>query len=134
MATWSSSGTGEPDAEAGFHARVGHDVDVGRVRLDLFAVTAAVLALTMLVVYLWLMRQESDQPASWFVAGLVVGAGFAGYGARFSSPYRLFSLLLAGASLVAMGVLAIFSIGFPILVAGTLCVASAVRHLAVQTS
>ena len=125
---------GEPDSEASFHAHVGHDVDVGRVRLDLLAVTAAVLALTMLVVYLWLMRQESDRPASWFVAALVVGAGFAGYGARFSSPYRLFSLLLAGASLVAMGVLAIFSIGFPILVAGTLCVASAVRHLAVQTS
>jgi len=100
---------------------------MSRSRLDLVAVVAAVLALVIIVVYLWIMRQESDRPVLWFLAALILGAAAAGYGAITASPHRGAALLLAGVVLAVMGVLAILSIGFPILVAGALCLFSAAR-------
>ena len=96
-----------------------------RSRLDPFAAVAAVLALGMAGVYLWVMRLESDRPVAWFLAALLLGAGAAGYGASTGSPHRGAALILAGVVLAAMGVLAIFSIGLPVLAAGALCLFSA---------
>lgn len=101
---------------------------MSRRNLDLSAVAAVTLSLAMLMVYLWIMSIESDQPAYWFVAALIVGTVGAGYGAPADSPNRLAALLAAGVVLVATGLLAILSIGLPILVAGVLCLVAAARH------
>jgi hypothetical protein len=101
---------------------------VGGGRLDLVAGTASVLALAMLGVYVSIIHQQHDQPAPWAVAALVVGAAAAGYGAVGSRAHRRASLLLAGATLLALGALAILSIGLPILLAGALCVVAAGRR------
>jgi len=100
---------------------------MSRVRLDLVALVGAVLALVMVVGYLAIMRQESDRPVAWFLAALILGAAAAGYGTITAAPYRGAALLLAGVVLAAVGVLAILSIGFPILLAGALCLVSAAR-------
>ena len=107
---------------------------MSRPRLDLIAVAAAVLALVMMVVYLSIMRQGSDGPAAWFVSGFILGAAAAGYGAITAAPHRGAALVLAGVVLAAMGVLAILSIGFPILVASVLCVFSAARSTGIAPS
>jgi len=91
------------------------------------AMVAAAVALVMLLVYLGIMRQEADSPAPWFVAALVLGVVAAGYGAHPASPHRGSALILAGLVLAAIGVLAIFSIGLPILLAGALCLAAGAR-------
>lgn len=100
---------------------------MSRPRLDTDAAVAAALVLVMMVVYLWRMRQESDEPVAWFLAALVLGAAAAGYGAYTDSPRRGAALLLAGFVLAAVGMLAILSIGLPILVAGALCLRAAAR-------
>jgi hypothetical protein len=92
-----------------------------RVRIDLVAATASLLALAMLAVYLVVIRQQDGEPALWAVAALVFGAAAAGYGAVPAFRHRRAALLLAGLVLVALGMLAILSIGLPILVAGALC-------------
>ncbi len=100
---------------------------MSRPRLDSAPVVAAVIALVMVFVYAGIMGQQGDRPVEWFVAALLLGAAAAGYGAIRASPHRGAALLLATLVLVAVGVLAILSIGFPILVAGALCLFAAVR-------
>lgn len=106
---------------------------MGRARQDLVAVAAAVLALVMLIVYLRVIREQDGQPATWAVAILVLGAAAAGYGAVVAAPYRRAALLLAGCALAALGLLAILTIGMPILVAGVLCLAAAARQRPART-
>lgn len=96
-------------------------------RLDGLALTAAVLALAMLLGYLEIMRRESDVPAPWFVAALILGSALAGYGANVGAHHRGSALLLAGLLLAVVGVLAVPTIGLPILVAGVLCLVAAAR-------
>lgn len=98
-----------------------------RTRVDRIAVAAAVLALGTAVVYVGVMREQSDDPAVWFLGALILGATAAGYGSRGSAHHRRAVLLLAGIGLVAVGALAILSVGFPVLVAGALCLVSALR-------
>ncbi|MGD8202429.1 hypothetical protein ACQE98_17445 [Ornithinimicrobium sp. W1679] len=105
----------------------GHSERMRRSGLDVAAVAATVLAVVMLVVYLVVMREQGDQPAMWAVVLLVLGAA-AGYGAVRSAPYRRAALLAAACGLTALGVLAILTIGLPILFAGVLCLVAAVRQ------
>ncbi len=101
---------------------------MGRARLDLAAVAAAVLAVVNLSVYLMVIRQQDGQPAVWAVAILVLGAAAAGYGSVRNAPYRRAALLSAACGLAALGLLAILTIGMPILLAGLLCLVAAVRQ------
>ena len=96
-----------------------------RLPLDPVAVVAAALALVMAVVYLAIMRGESDDPVLWFLAMLILGAVGAGYGATRAAPHRTAALVGAGVLLTAAGVLGILSIGLPILVAGVLSLIAA---------
>ncbi len=107
---------------------------MGRARQNLFAVAASMLALVMLFVYLMVIRQQDGQPAVWAVAILVLGAAAAGYGAVARAPYRRGVLLFAGGALAVLGVLAILTIGLPILVAGALCLVAAVRQRPARTT
>ena len=95
---------------------------------DGLAIAASLIALAMVVVYLVLIRAQGDgSPAVWFLLTLLAAAALAGYGARRDAAHRMTALLLAGAALLAIGLLAILSIGLPILVAGGLALAAALR-------
>ena len=98
-----------------------------RTRIDLVAVAAAVLAVAMAVVYVRLMREQGDRPLWWVLAVLLVGACGAVYGAFATGVRRTTALVCAGAVLFVLGVLAILSIGLPILLAGALCLVAALR-------
>jgi hypothetical protein len=99
-----------------------------RARWDPFAAAASALALIMLLVYLWVIRQQQDEPpAAWAVAALVVGAAAAGLGAVVAFPYRRAALAVAAVVLILLGLLAILTIGLPILVAGALCIVAGWR-------
>jgi hypothetical protein len=100
---------------------------VARRRLDVVPLVAAVLVLATAVLYVGIIRAQSDQPAWWFLTALVLGAGAAAYGASAAAPHRRTALLVAGLLLVPMGVLGILSIGLPVLLAGALCLAAAAR-------
>ncbi len=66
------------------------------------------------------------RPGQW--PALVLGAAAAGYGAVRAFPHRRLALLLACLLLVALGLLAILTIGLPILLAGGLCFVALARN------
>ncbi len=95
---------------------------------DGLAAAAAVLALVTTVGYLLVLRsQGGESPVGWFLLALCTGAALAGYGARRGVPHRRGALFGAGAVLLAMGLLAILSIGLPIVLAGVLALAAGAR-------
>jgi len=101
---------------------------VGRIRVDLVAGAAAVLAIAMAVVYVRLMHHQGDRPLWWVLGALVAGASGAGYGAFATGRPRTAALVGAGVVLFALGVLAILSIGLPILLAGALSLVASLRR------
>jgi drug/metabolite transporter (DMT)-like permease len=107
-----------------------HDGAVLGRRVDPVAVAAAVLALVMAVVYVVVIHDQ-DESAGVIVAlvltGLLVGAAAAAYGARKASPHRAGVLMTAGFLLGVLGLLALLTIGLPIIVAGGLCLIAASR-------
>jgi drug/metabolite transporter (DMT)-like permease len=74
----------------------------------------------MVAVYVAVMRGQDDQPLMWVIAVLVCGALLAAYGAVRRLPLRRVALGAATALLGVIGLLAIFTIGLPILVAAAL--------------
>ena len=72
-------------------------------------------------------RMAVDRAVAWFVAALVAGAAAAAYGSVRSAGHRTWALAAAAAVLGVVGMLAVFSVGLPVLVAGVLCLASAAR-------
>jgi hypothetical protein len=103
-------------------------------RLDVLAAAAGAIALLMVGVYVAIMRGQDDPPLAWVVVALLVGAGLAGYGAAVRAPYRSWALGGAVAVLGLMGLLAILSIGLPILGAAALAFVAFVRSILVRTS
>lgn len=96
-------------------------------RVDPMALAAVVLLLVTLGVYVGVMRIESDRPVPWFVGALLLGAVASGYGTSTAAPHRASALVPAGSVLLVVGALAILSVGFPIVVAGGLCLLAAAR-------
>ena len=99
-----------------------------RTRIDLVALAAAVLAVAMAVVYVQLMAGQGDRPLWWVMVVLLGGAAACTYGAFATGVRRTTALVGAGAVLVVLGVLAILSIGLPILVAGAVSLLAALRR------
>jgi hypothetical protein len=93
----------------------------------LWAAVTAVIALLMNGVYLWLIHQQGDSPAIWFVAGLAVAALLAGYGALRGARGRRPALIASAVLLIGLGLVAILTIGLPIVLAGLLAVIAAGR-------
>ena len=123
-----SSGAGShPGARARTHAPQAILTGMGRARVDPFAVVAGLLAAAMLAVYVAVVRQQQGEPAPWALAALALGAVASGYGAVRAAPRRRVALALAAAVLLATGLLAILSIGLPILAAGVLALVAAAR-------
>lgn len=98
---------------------------MGRIAGTWAARVAALLALVMAGVYVAIMRQQSDPPVVWFLGALLLGAAAAGYGSLPAARHRTSVLVLAGLVLGAAGLLALLTIGFPVLVAAALCVSAA---------
>lgn len=98
-----------------------------RRRVDLLAAAGTAVVLIMTVIYIWVMRQQGDRPLVWVLTVLLGGAVLSGYGAMNSSWYRRAALLIAGVLLTILGILAILSIGYPILAAGILCLIAGAR-------
>jgi hypothetical protein len=90
-------------------------------------VAAAAFAAATAVVYIWLMGGQGDTPRSWFLALLLTGALLAGFGAVVKGRWGRIALVVSAAVLLPSGVLALASIGLPILAAGTLAVLASVR-------
>jgi hypothetical protein len=99
-------------------------------RVDVLALAASAIALPMAGVYVAVVRAQGDgSPARWVVAVLVLAGLAAGYAAPRSSPGRLVVLSGAAVLLGGLGLLAVLSVGPPILVAGALCLVSVLRSL-----
>jgi hypothetical protein len=98
-----------------------------RPRVDPVAAAAAVLAAAMAAVYVRVMHGQGDEPVAWVLVVLVAGALAAAYGAVPGAPHRRPALFAGGTALVLLGLLAILTIGLPILVAGALAVVAGSR-------
>ena len=68
------------------------------------------------------------------LGALLAAAAAAGWASSMAAPHRMTALVLADMVLAALGVLAIFSIGLPLLAAGALCLFSAALRKAPLTS
>ena len=108
---------------------VDHRVMDARMRgtIEPLALTAAIVAAAMVVFYVWLIRQQGNQPLSWVLIVLLVGGLLAAYGAFWRVPYRRAALVPAVIALTVLGVLGILSIGLPILASGILALVSLLR-------
>jgi hypothetical protein len=91
------------------------------------SLAAAVVSLVMAWVYVTVVHGQGEEPATWVVA-VLVGAGLgAGYGAFRGTPGRRAVLGTCACALAALGLLAILSVGLPILLAAVLCLLGALR-------
>ena len=95
-------------------------------RVDPAAIVAALVACSVAVGYVWLIHQENDQAAAWFLGGLVVSILLCVYGSA-RVPMRRSALAVAGGIMTVLGTLGILSIGLPVLVAGILALIAAAR-------
>ena len=87
----------------------------------------AVAAGTIAIGYARLIGAEGDRPRAWFLGGLVVASVLAGYGAVRSAPRRAEAIAISGVILMSFGILAMFAIGLPILIAGLVAIAFALK-------
>jgi hypothetical protein len=94
---------------------------------DVMATVAVGVTALVAAVYVALIAREDGHLAAWFLAGLAVAAALGIYGAGRSAPRRGIALLVCGATLLGLGLLAILSIGLPLLVAGILALVAAAR-------
>lgn len=97
-------------------------------RLDGFALAAALLAAVMAVVYVVVIRGQDEQPLAWVLAVLAVGSALTLYASPTSSPHRRPALAVAGVLLTLLGLLAILTIGLPIVAAGVLALVASARR------
>jgi hypothetical protein len=95
-----------------------------RDTIEPLALTAAIVAAAMAVFYVWLIRQQGNQPLPWVLIVLLAGGLLAAYGAFWRVPYRRAALVPAVIALTVLGVLGILSIGLPILASGILALVS----------
>src|SRR6266496_4204604 len=92
----------------------------------LWAAVTAAIALLMNGAYLWLIHQQGNSPAIWFVAALAVAALLAGYWALPAAARGRRPVLTAsGLLLFGLGLAGILTIGLPIVLAGLLAIVAA---------
>lgn len=94
---------------------------------DLVPFGVSVAATTVAVGYVRLMDAQGDSPLAWFLGGLVLASVLTGYAAVRSAPLRVAAVATAGVVLMSFGVLALFSIGLPLLIAGVIAIGFALK-------
>jgi hypothetical protein len=95
--------------------------------VDLYAVAASALAAVMTAAYVGIMRSQDGRPLAWVLVVLLGSMALTAYAAYTGSPLRRQALVVAAVVLGLLGLLAIFSIGLPILLAGVLAGVAATR-------
>jgi hypothetical protein len=95
--------------------------------IEPLALIAASLAAGSAVIYVRSMHDQGSQPYAWVMCILLDGGLLASYGALWKLPYRRAVLVIAGAALTVLGVLALPSIGLLILASGIVALVSAWR-------
>lgn len=93
-------------------------------RVNGAAVVVTFITVAMAVLYVLIMRSQGNSPLPWVLAVLALAAGLALYGANARARLAPVSLAIAGLLLIVMGVLGIFSIGLPLLIAGVIATVS----------
>jgi hypothetical protein len=96
-------------------------------RLDLLALAASLIALTMTALYLLLVLSEGNDPTAWAVVGLVGSGLGAAYAARQRARGRRAVLTVCALVLGALGYVALLSVGMPRILAAALCAAAVLR-------
>lgn len=94
---------------------------------DFVPAGVAAAACATAIGYVQLMDSQGDSPRAWFLGGLILAAALAAYAAFRSVPRRAEAIAVSGGVLFAFGILAMFSIGFPILIAGVIATAFAAK-------
>ncbi|GAA2385326.1 hypothetical protein Cme02nite_72190 [Catellatospora methionotrophica] len=98
-----------------------------RAGIDWLALVVALLCLATAGGYVALVVGAGDAPVLWFVAGLLVAAALTLHGSIRSRRFRAPALLASGVLLCALGALALFTIGLPVVAAGLIAFAAAAR-------
>jgi hypothetical protein len=88
---------------------------------------APVIALTMIGCYLWVIPRRSDHMDVWLVVGLAAAVLVSIYGGLRRAPRRELALVVASAAWMVFGFVNLWTIGPPLLVAGVVALAAAVR-------
>lgn len=94
---------------------------------DFVPAGVAAAACAIAIGYARLMDSQGDSPRAWFLGGLVLAAALAAYAAIRSVPRRTEAIAVSGGVLFTFGILGLFSIGFPILIAGIIAIAFAAK-------
>jgi hypothetical protein len=87
-------------------------------RWDFVPFIPAAAAIAVDVGYLRLIDSQGQEPVPWFVIGLILAAAAALYGAWRDAPQRKAALIASGVILMVLGLLGLWSVGFPLLLAG----------------
>lgn len=103
-------------------ARLRHHIDLALV------LGALLIIIGVAVVYVAVMRAQRDSPALWFIAALTLSIALGIGGAVSGGSRRRTLLTVCGTVLLMLGALSIFSVGAPLLLAGALALAAAVRR------
>jgi hypothetical protein len=88
---------------------------------------ASLITISVAIVYVWLIQQQGDQPALWLLGGMVLCVLFSAYGTVGTAPHRAWALAASATILIVFGVLAVASIGLPMLVAAIFAELAMVR-------
>ena len=88
------------------------------------AVVAALISLGVLGAIVAITIDQGGWPAWWFIALLVLAASGLGYGAT-NGPHRVAVVTSTSILMILLGVLALLTVGLPLLVAGVLGLVSA---------
>lgn len=98
----------------------------GNQTWELVPAGVAAAAFTIATGYVRLLHTQ-DSPRPWFLGGMMLAAALAAYAPVRSLPRRVEAIAVSGRVPFAFGLLALFSIGFPILVAGVVAIAFAAK-------
>lgn len=101
-----------------------------RAGVDGLALAVVLICAVLSGVYLALVTAQDDQPVAWFAGGLIAAGALALYGAFRPRRGRVVALVLSGLVLSGLGLLALLSIGLPVLAAGVAAFVAAARSRA----
>lgn len=99
----------------------------GNRRWDFVPAGVAAAACAISIGYLRLLDSQGDSPRVWFLSGMILAAVLAAYAAFRSVHRRAEAIAISGLVLFVFGILSLFSIGFPILIAGVIAIAFAAK-------
>src|SRR3954470_5768750 len=99
-----------------------------RQRWDALALLVAAVPLGMGILYIRIVHSQGNDPLAWVLLVLGLATALAFYASTPFASRSPVAMAVAAGLLVVMGVLGIFSIGLPLLIAGAVATAVALRR------